>query len=78
MDVNKSKCFTGRKTQKTKNGQSSKTLCKNESGSVVNKSEAEMAREEEKSTGDIITLMFKGQKSMKLFVSHFRDEKTGM
>lgn len=77
MDVNKSKCFTGRTTQETKNGQSSKTSCRNESGSVVNKSEAEMAREE-KSTGDIIALIFKGQKSVKLFVSHFRDEKTGM
>lgn len=37
-----------------------------------------MTREEEKSTGDIITLIFKGQKSMELFVSHFRDkEETG-
>lgn len=37
-----------------------------------------MAREEEKSTGDIITLIFKGQKSVEMFVSHFRDkEETG-
>lgn len=27
------------------------------------------AREEEKSSGDVIPLIFKGQKSMKLFVS---------
>lgn len=72
-DVNKSKCFTGRKTQETKNRKSSKTLCKNENGSVVNESEAEMAREEENSTDDIIALIFKGQKSIKLFVSHFRN-----
>lgn len=36
----------------------------------------EMANEEGKSTGDIISLIFKGQKSMELFMSHFK-EKTG-
>lgn len=57
---------------------SSKTLCKNDNGSVESRSDAEMASEEEKSTGDIITLIFKGQKSIKLSVSHFRDKgKTG-
>lgn len=65
-----------KKTQTTKNRQSSKTLCKNDRGIAVNKSEVEMAGGEEKSTGDIITLIFKGQKSMKMFVLHLRDKKT--
>lgn len=41
----------------------------------MNESEAEMAREEEKSSGDIITLIIKGQKSIELFVSYFRDKE---
>lgn len=61
--------------QVTKNEQSSKIYIYNKSKKEQTCSE-EMANEEGKSTGDIISLIFKGQKSMELFMSHFK-EKTG-